>query len=292
MDFKHYEVSWLQDKHAQGYFLLITTYRPPSADELVLLHVDQHLEEALRGGKGTKWTLVEEFQCPPPVLSSSTTDRAGQVLKDIAFRLVLQQVVKVLPRGLGIMRHCGPSTAAELYSSTICNLMAWHIFRPTITIKPGVNRDSMKNARGHARSSMYLKMRCQLGEATKKDYLHSPDNILAIVLKMSAPEHAMPLSKLFQYSYNTGIYLIMWKIAQICPLCKNKSNLANYRPISLHLIRSKVMVSVINSAIKQHLLSNNLLSDAQFGFRQDHSAPELITALVQMQTKELDPRGE
>ncbi|XP_072328082.1 nuclear receptor subfamily 2 group C member 2 isoform X3 [Scyliorhinus torazame] len=35
---------------------------------------------------------------------------------------------------------------------------------------------------------------------------------------------------------------------------------------------SKVMEGVINSALKQHLLSNNLLTDAQFVFRQDHSA--------------------
>eukprot|EP00061_Rhincodon_typus_P002458 g17619.t1 len=95
-----------------------------------------------------------------------------------------------------------------------------------------------------------------------------PDNILAIVLKTHAPELAAPPAKLFQYSYNTGIYLTMWKIAQLCPVHKkqDKSNPANYCPISLLAIISKVMEDVISSAIKQHLLSNNLLSDAQFGF--------------------------
>eukprot|EP00061_Rhincodon_typus_P001430 g14768.t1 len=97
------------------------------------------------------------------------------------------------------------------------------------------------------------------------------DNIPAIVLKTCAPELAAPLAKLFQYSYNTGIYLTMWKIAQVYPVHKkqNKSNLANYCPISLLSIISKVMEGVINSAIKQHLLS-----DAQFGFHQGHSAPD------------------
>ena len=52
------------------------------------------------------------------------------------------------------------------------------------------------------------------------------------------------------------------------------------------------MEGVINSAIKQHLLSNNLPSDAQFGFHQGHSAPELITALVQTWMKELNSTGE
>eukprot|EP00061_Rhincodon_typus_P007021 g28275.t1 len=39
-------------------------------------------------------------------------------------------------------------------------------------------------------------------------------------------------------------------------------------------------------------LSNNLLSDAQFGCCQGHSAPDLITALVRTWTKELYSRGE
>eukprot|EP00061_Rhincodon_typus_P011223 g36083.t1 len=111
-----------------------------------------------------------------------------------------------------------------------------------------------------------------------------PDNILEIVLKTYAPELATPLAKLFQYSYNTEIYPVMWKIAQVCPVRKkqDKSNLANYHPISLLSVISKVMEGVINSTIQQHLLSN-----ARFGFHQGHSAPDLITALVQTRTKEL-----
>ncbi|XP_067850316.1 uncharacterized protein [Heptranchias perlo] len=58
------------------------------------------------------------------------------------------------------------------------------------------------------------------------------------------------------------------------------------------LAKLKLMEGVIDSAIKRHLLTNNLLTDAQFGFRQDHSAPDLIAALVQTWTKELNSRGE
>eukprot|EP00061_Rhincodon_typus_P010646 g35109.t1 len=68
---------------------------------------------------------------------------------------------------------------------------------------------------------------------------------------------------------------------------KDNMPVHNYCPISLLSIIRKVMESVSNSAIKQHLLSNNLRSDAQFGLRQGHSALDLITALVQTWTKEL-----
>eukprot|EP00061_Rhincodon_typus_P002700 g18247.t1 len=89
-----------------------------------------------------------------------------------------------------------------------------------------------------------------------------PDNILAIVLKTSAPELAAPLAKLFQYSHNTGIYLIMQKIAW-------------------------AMECVIHSAIKQPLLS-----DAQFELCHGHSASDLIAALFQTWTREPNSRGE
>eukprot|EP00061_Rhincodon_typus_P002646 g18107.t1 len=97
-----------------------------------------------------------------------------------------------------------------------------------------------------------------------------PDNILAIALNTCASEPAAPLARLIQYSYNTVIYLIKWKIAQVYPVHKkqDKSNLDNYSSISLCPIIRKVLEGVITNTIKQHLLSNNLLSDAQFGFRQ------------------------
>eukprot|EP00061_Rhincodon_typus_P002508 g17742.t1 len=68
----------------------------------------------------------------------------------------------------------------------------------------------------------------------------------------------------------------MWKFAQVWPVHKkqDKSNLTNYHPISLLSVISKVMEGVINSAVK------------------GHSAPDLITAFVEIWTKQLDSRGE
>eukprot|EP00061_Rhincodon_typus_P004537 g22834.t1 len=113
-------------------------------------------------------------------------------------------------------------------------------------------------------------------------------------MKTCSPELAAPLAKLLQYSYDTSIYLTMWKSAQVCPIHKkqDKSNLANYRHIRLLLIISKMMEDVIDNAIEQHLLNNNLLTDAQLGFCQGHSSPDLITASVQIWTKQLNCRGE
>eukprot|EP00061_Rhincodon_typus_P006864 g27939.t1 len=84
----------------------------------------------------------------------------------------------------------------------------------------------------------------------------------------------------------------MWKITQVCPVHKkqDKSSPTNYCPINLRSITSKLVEGVTKSAIKQHLLSNNLRSDAQFGFRQGHSALEFVMTLVQAWANELTSR--
>ncbi|XP_067835225.1 probable G-protein coupled receptor 139 [Heptranchias perlo] len=53
-----------------------------------------------------------------------------------------------------------------------------------------------------------------------------------------------------------------------------------------------VMEGVVDSAIKRLLLTNIILTDAQFGFCQDQSAPGLIIVLAQTWTKEMISRGE
>uniref|UniRef100_UPI00398EDEB3 maestro heat-like repeat-containing protein family member 1 n=1 Tax=Pristiophorus japonicus TaxID=55135 RepID=UPI00398EDEB3 len=52
------------------------------------------------------------------------------------------------------------------------------------------------------------------------------------------------------------------------------------------------MKGVVSSTIKPHLLPTNLLTDAQFGLRKDHSAPHLIAALDKTWIKELNCRHE
>ena len=52
-----------------------------------------------------------------------------------------------------------------------------------------------------------------------------PDGIPAIVLKPCAPELALILNKLFQLSYNLGIFLFSWKVALVFPIPKKVKNL-------------------------------------------------------------------
>eukprot|EP00061_Rhincodon_typus_P014334 g41287.t1 len=76
--------------------LLIIMYHPPSADESVFFRVEQHMEVAPGEARVQNVLWVEDFNVhhqellvPGQHCSSSTTDRAGQVLKDLAARLGL-----------------------------------------------------------------------------------------------------------------------------------------------------------------------------------------------------------
>ena len=70
-----------------------------------------------------------------------------------------------------------------------------------------------------------------------------------------------------------------WKIATIVPLFKNgkKSEVSNYRPVSLLPIPGKILEKVIHVHISNFFEINNLLCDRQGGFRKNYSTLSSIS---------------
>ena len=81
------------------------------------------------------------------------------------------------------------------------------------------------------------------------------EEIPAIVLKTCSPELVPILIRVFQLSYDTGIFPDNWKIARVQPVPKksSKSQPTNYRPISLLPILRKVMEKYINQEVLKFL---------------------------------------
>jgi hypothetical protein len=100
-----------------------------------------------------------------------------------------------------------------------------------------------------------------------------PDGIGNRLLKEAAPTICGPLSKLFQNSINSGIYPDSWKLANVSALHKKGSvyNCNNYRPISLLSCTSKVFEKLVFNKIYSYLITNNLISPNQSGFRPGDS---------------------
>jgi len=73
------------------------------------------------------------------------------------------------------------------------------------------------------------------------------------------------------------------KYAVVKPILKNgdRSNMSNYRPISLLPAFSKVLEKVIYVRMYQHLINNNnILVDKQFGFRPMSSTMTATFSLI------------
>jgi len=108
-----------------------------------------------------------------------------------------------------------------------------------------------------------------------------PDGISTRVLKECAKELAGPLTRLFSLCFRSGIQPDAWKVAYVVPVHKKSSRsvLANYRPVSLLCITSKVMESIINRQVTNHLEKNHLLTDHQFGFRKNLGTADVLCSL-------------
>ncbi len=80
----------------------------------------------------------------------------------------------------------------------------------------------------------------------------------------------------------TGIFADKLKIAKIIPLHKKDEEtlFRNYRPISLLPALSKIFEKVIFKQLYQFFQEKQLLYNAQYGFRTDHSTEFATLELI------------
>ena len=105
-----------------------------------------------------------------------------------------------------------------------------------------------------------------------------PDGIPPRLLKEMAYPLAPLLTFIFQSSLDQGQLPQDWKSANITPIYKkgNRTDPANYWPISLTSICSKILEHIIYSFISTHLSNYNILSSNQHGFRTGRSCDTQI----------------
>ena len=117
----------------------------------------------------------------------------------------------------------------------------------------------------------------------KPDKAAGPDRIKPIVLKELSEQIAPILQVIYTVSLQTGQVPEDWTSANVAPLYKkgDKSDAANYRPISLTCIACKLMEHIVASNLVRFLDSNNLLYDLQHGFREKRSTETQLVMLVE-----------
>lgn len=106
------------------------------------------------------------------------------------------------------------------------------------------------------------------------------DKISAKLLQLCPDLIAESLCIIFNSSINTGIFPDEWKCSKVIPLFKQgeRSDLTNYRPISVIPVVAKVFERIIYNQVYAFLVDTNVLSNNQSGFRCLHST---VTALLE-----------
>ena len=93
------------------------------------------------------------------------------------------------------------------------------------------------------------------------------------LIKHVAKELSMPLSFMFNKSFELGIFPEDYKTSRTVPVFKsgNKEDMNNYRPISCLPVFGKVLEKIVSRKLIDYLSSNKLLHPYQFGFQPKKS---------------------
>ncbi len=124
---------------------------------------------------------------------------------------------------------------------------------------------------------------CKILYKTKSKSSLGPDNISTKLLKDIGPPICVPVSILVNMSISQGIVPDNMKIAKVIPVFKaqDRSELSNYRPISLLPCVSKLVERVMHKRLYSFLSANGILYQSQYGFRPNHSTTDAVTEFVQ-----------
>ena len=91
-----------------------------------------------------------------------------------------------------------------------------------------------------------------------------------------------PLSHVYRAFLNQGIFPNRLKFATVKPIFKKgeKTDVANYRPISLITTFAKILENIMYSRLRQHLTVNKVLTPEQFGIRKNSNTYRAIYTIT------------
>lgn len=117
--------------------------------------------------------------------------------------------------------------------------------------------------------------------ALNKNKAFSGDQLINEYFIESCDIIASHLSDVFNGILNSGFFPDSWMEGEIVPLFKKNdpNDVNNYRGIALVSCFSKIFTGVLNRRISDWVDINNVVSDAQFGFRKGRSTVDAIFVL-------------
>lgn len=124
----------------------------------------------------------------------------------------------------------------------------------------------------------------------KSDSAPGHDCLPSRFLKMAKCELIPIICHLTNLCFSQGIFPQILKKSVITPVHKSgeKDDVNNYRPISVLPSISKIIEKLINIRLINYLNRFNILSNAQYGFRNGRSTDDAVTALTTHITEQVE----
>ena len=117
-----------------------------------------------------------------------------------------------------------------------------------------------------------------------------PASIPLKLLKVVADIIVVPLCRIINLSFSTGVFPDILKIAKVIPLHKGGSTeeLNNFRPISLLSIFDKIIEKIMHSRLYLFLEEHQILFKNQFGFKRNCSTMHSLIEITEKIKESID----
>ena len=102
-------------------------------------------------------------------------------------------------------------------------------------------------------------------------------------ISMIATPISFTLAQIFNNMFDEGIFPDIFKLAHVCPVYKRsglKSDISNWRPISLLPTLSKIAESIMHKHLLRHFSDNNVISEKQAAYLKGDGTIQQLTYIV------------
>ena len=116
--------------------------------------------------------------------------------------------------------------------------------------------------------------------------------LLDQMLKLASPAIIPALTNFYNHSLSIGCIPSQWKCANVVPVYKrgDKTNMLNYRLVSLTSIVYKLLEKVVVKQLLDHCLDNGLITSQQHGFLPGRSCTTALVSATNDWLSSLDSR--
>ena len=189
-----------------------------------------------------------------------------------------------------------PNAISDSFNKYFCNIAAKLKSEPSLSPAKFCQKQFTSYLKNSCSKSIYLRDpdSSEINSIIKKLKNKSTSDSSTAALKTAntVPLFQETMAKLISSSFTEGIFPHQLKLAKVIPIHKSgkRTNVANYRPISLLSVFSKIYEKVMHERVDSFLTKHNLIYGNQYGFRKGHSCEHALISAQSEILKNLDKK--